>query len=282
MFGQLVYMATNHKLFLPLIGVLGAVAIAFKTVWDNAVEREKRVGDAFETKFFPDHDEMISRADDAIEASKRVREGFKDNLKEIETNSIQTQEALSKVIELNRQLGDTTNIQRRTELQAELNDSLAEFNELSGLNLESGNLSSEITTLAKSYTALEAARAKQDAYSEAQRGLTGQNISLEIEREALEYDQNRLKDYARQLESMLPGGIRGQLNARLQGTQGGMSGIIAMWEALGESEEWGNEKLSEFKRTLESYKEGEILYGRDEDIRDLTQSVLNDTDTLLY
>lgn len=33
---------------------------------------------------------------------------------------------------------------------------------------------------------------------------------------------------------------------------------------------------------LESYKEGEILYGRDEDIRDLTQSVLNDTDTLLY
>lgn len=33
---------------------------------------------------------------------------------------------------------------------------------------------------------------------------------------------------------------------------------------------------------LESYKEGEILYGRDEDIRDLSQSVLNDTDTLLY
>lgn len=33
---------------------------------------------------------------------------------------------------------------------------------------------------------------------------------------------------------------------------------------------------------LQSYKEGEILYGRDEDIRDLTQSVLNDTDTLLY
>ena len=33
---------------------------------------------------------------------------------------------------------------------------------------------------------------------------------------------------------------------------------------------------------LESYKEGEILYGRDHDIRDLSQCVLNDTDTLLY
>lgn len=33
---------------------------------------------------------------------------------------------------------------------------------------------------------------------------------------------------------------------------------------------------------LESYREGEILYGRDDDIRDLTQCVLNDTDTLLY
>ena len=33
---------------------------------------------------------------------------------------------------------------------------------------------------------------------------------------------------------------------------------------------------------LESYKEGEILYGRDDDIRDLTQCVLNDDDTLLY
>ena len=33
---------------------------------------------------------------------------------------------------------------------------------------------------------------------------------------------------------------------------------------------------------LESYREGEILYGRDEDIRDLTQCVLNDSDTLLY
>ena len=33
---------------------------------------------------------------------------------------------------------------------------------------------------------------------------------------------------------------------------------------------------------LESYREGEVLYGRDEDIRDLTQSVLNDRDTLLY
>lgn len=33
---------------------------------------------------------------------------------------------------------------------------------------------------------------------------------------------------------------------------------------------------------LQSYREGEILYGRDEDIRDLTQSVINDTDTLLY
>ena len=33
---------------------------------------------------------------------------------------------------------------------------------------------------------------------------------------------------------------------------------------------------------LESYKEGEVLYGRDDDIRDLTQCVLNDIDTLLY
>ena len=33
---------------------------------------------------------------------------------------------------------------------------------------------------------------------------------------------------------------------------------------------------------LESYREGEILYGRDDDIRDLTQSILNDIDTLLY
>lgn len=33
---------------------------------------------------------------------------------------------------------------------------------------------------------------------------------------------------------------------------------------------------------LEAYKEGEVLYGRDDDIRDLSQSVLNDTDTLLY
>lgn len=33
---------------------------------------------------------------------------------------------------------------------------------------------------------------------------------------------------------------------------------------------------------LESYKEGEILYGRDDDIRDLSQCVLNDADTLLY
>lgn len=32
---------------------------------------------------------------------------------------------------------------------------------------------------------------------------------------------------------------------------------------------------------LESYKEGEVLYGRDDDIRDLSQSVLNDADTLL-
>ena len=31
---------------------------------------------------------------------------------------------------------------------------------------------------------------------------------------------------------------------------------------------------------LESYQEGEILYGRDNDIRDLSQCVLNDTDTL--
>lgn len=33
---------------------------------------------------------------------------------------------------------------------------------------------------------------------------------------------------------------------------------------------------------LESYKEGEVLYGRDDDIRDLTQNVLNDKETLLY
>lgn len=33
---------------------------------------------------------------------------------------------------------------------------------------------------------------------------------------------------------------------------------------------------------LESYQEGEVLYGRDDDIRDLTQCVLNDTETLLY
>ena len=33
---------------------------------------------------------------------------------------------------------------------------------------------------------------------------------------------------------------------------------------------------------LESYKEGEILYGRDDDIRDLSQCVLNEIDTLLY
>lgn len=33
---------------------------------------------------------------------------------------------------------------------------------------------------------------------------------------------------------------------------------------------------------LESYQEGEILYGRDDDIRDLVQCVLNDVDTLLY
>ncbi len=33
---------------------------------------------------------------------------------------------------------------------------------------------------------------------------------------------------------------------------------------------------------LQSYQEGEVLYGRDDDIRDLTQCVINDTDTLLY
>ena len=33
---------------------------------------------------------------------------------------------------------------------------------------------------------------------------------------------------------------------------------------------------------LESYREGDILYGRDEDIRDLTQCVLNDQGTLFY
>lgn len=33
---------------------------------------------------------------------------------------------------------------------------------------------------------------------------------------------------------------------------------------------------------LQSYQEGEVIYGRDEDICDLTQSVLNDTNTLLY
>ena len=45
--------------------------------------------------------------------------------------------------------------------------------------------------------------------------------------------------------------------------------------------------MEEFKKKnpwlgLESYKEGEVLYGRDKDIRDLTQCVLNDKDTLLY
>lgn len=35
-------------------------------------------------------------------------------------------------------------------------------------------------------------------------------------------------------------------------------------------------------RGLESYSEGEILYGRDEDIRDLTQAILNNIETLLY
>lgn len=33
---------------------------------------------------------------------------------------------------------------------------------------------------------------------------------------------------------------------------------------------------------LKSYREGEVLYGRDEDIRALSQRVLNDIDTLLY
>lgn len=33
---------------------------------------------------------------------------------------------------------------------------------------------------------------------------------------------------------------------------------------------------------LKSYREGEILYGRDEDIRSLSQQILNDTDTVLY
>ena len=33
---------------------------------------------------------------------------------------------------------------------------------------------------------------------------------------------------------------------------------------------------------LESYREGEVLYGRDDDIRDLSQCVLNNNDTLLY
>lgn len=33
---------------------------------------------------------------------------------------------------------------------------------------------------------------------------------------------------------------------------------------------------------LESYQEGDVLYGRDDDIRDLIQCVLNDIDTLLY
>jgi hypothetical protein len=33
---------------------------------------------------------------------------------------------------------------------------------------------------------------------------------------------------------------------------------------------------------LESYQEGEVLYGRDEDIRDLSQCILNDKETLLY
>lgn len=33
---------------------------------------------------------------------------------------------------------------------------------------------------------------------------------------------------------------------------------------------------------LESYREGEVLYGRDEDIRNLLECILNDRDTLLY
>ena len=33
---------------------------------------------------------------------------------------------------------------------------------------------------------------------------------------------------------------------------------------------------------LESYKEGQVIYGRDDDIRDLSQCVLNDEETLLY
>lgn len=33
---------------------------------------------------------------------------------------------------------------------------------------------------------------------------------------------------------------------------------------------------------LESYQEGEVLYGRDDDIRDLIQCIINDIDTLLY
>lgn len=33
---------------------------------------------------------------------------------------------------------------------------------------------------------------------------------------------------------------------------------------------------------LKAYREGEVLYGRDEDIRSLSQRVLNDTDTILY
>ncbi|MBO4906248.1 MAG: ATP-binding protein [Bacteroidaceae bacterium] len=33
---------------------------------------------------------------------------------------------------------------------------------------------------------------------------------------------------------------------------------------------------------LQSYREGEVLYGRDDDIRNLTQCVVNDVDTLLY
>ena len=43
-----------------------------------------------------------------------------------------------------------------------------------------------------------------------------------------------------------------------------------------------NTKLENPWKGLQSYREGEILYGRDDDIRDLTQCVLRDKYTLLY
>ena len=43
-----------------------------------------------------------------------------------------------------------------------------------------------------------------------------------------------------------------------------------------------NEKMKNPWRGLQAYREGEILYGRDEDILRLSGQVLSDTDTVLY